>query len=92
MSCPVTKIAYNSTKQFLQAKHLKPTNRMHCCHATDATEMNKILDIIYTMDTVKKPFIKNYWSTDPLLAMLLVNSIMARDHFELLLAEILAFQ
>ena len=72
-------------EQFLQAKHLKPKSRMHRWHATDATEMKKFLGILYTMGIVKKPFIENYWSTDPVLATPLVNSIMARDRFELLL-------
>ena len=52
---------------------------------TDATEMRKFLGIIFIMGVVKKPTIEDCWSIDPVLAIPLVNSVMPRDRFELLL-------
>jgi len=72
-------------QQFLAGAALKPNSRARRWTSTDATEMQKFLGMLLTMEIVKKPHIEDYWSTDPLLATPVFNQTMSCDGFELLL-------
>ena len=75
-------------QQFLAGAALKPNSRARRWTSTDATEMQKFLGMLLTMEIVKKPHIEDYWSTDPLLATPVTpvfNQTMSCDGFELLL-------
>ena len=53
--------------------------------ATTYTEMKRFLGILFIMGLVKKACLDDYWSTDPVIATPIFNSIMPQDRFELLL-------
>lgn len=72
-------------KQFLVQSQLKLKSRAHHWMQTNDVEMKKFLGLLLMMGLVNKPCIADYWSTDPVIATPLVNSIMPQDRFELLL-------
>ena len=72
-------------EQYLTGVELKPKSRSHCWHLTDNSEMRKFIGILYLMGIVRKPEIRHYWSSDPVLSTPIVNEIMSRNRLELLL-------
>ena len=71
--------------QFMDATTLKPRSRMHDWKETDPCEMKKFLGLVILMGIIQKPSISSYWSTDPVIATPLINKVMSRNRFELLL-------
>jgi len=72
-------------EQYLSSVAIKPQARSANWHPTNNSEMRKFLGLLYLMGIVKKPEIRHYWSSDPVMGTPVVNSIMPRNRFELLL-------
>jgi len=65
--------------------NLGPHFNVHKSVPTTPNEMKKFIGQLLIMGVVKKPEITLYWSTDPLSQTLLFGTVMARNHFLLLL-------
>jgi len=72
-------------EKYVNETPLKPNSRVQHWKETDPCEMKKFIGIIFLMGIVQKPSISSYWSTDPVIATPLLNKIMPRNRFELLL-------
>ena len=70
-------------EQLLAQSEVKEKSRLKRWVATTVTEISKFIRLLFAMGLIKKSYLAEYWSTNPVMATPFFNKTMPRDRFGL---------
>ncbi|CAH1982586.1 unnamed protein product [Acanthoscelides obtectus] len=78
----------SATQQLENHSNISASSRLHQWDPTSSAEIKRFFGLIAYMGLVKMPYIKDYWSRDPIFKTEFASIVMPRNRFEILLRMI----